>query len=162
MIDILLAYGAFVLLQTLLFPVVQERYGTALAENGWLLEVYVVLTISLPVWLYFILTERSSWRASLGKRLLGLQVADESGTKATTGQVVLRTVGKLLPWELAHFAVNVPTNTWLNPDAAFAMWRLVPIGLAYLLLFVYLVSAIREPQRAVYDRVAGTVVKRDQ
>src|SRR5690606_27547997 len=159
-VDIVIAFGAFVGVQTFLFPIVSRRYGEAFIENGLYLELYVLATISLPVWLYFILLERSRWRATIGKRLLGLRVASVSGDKLSTGQVVARTAGKLLPWELAHFAVNVPTNPWMQPDTVFSTWRLVLIGFVYVLLFVYLIAVARQPRQTVYDRLAGTAVVR--
>lgn len=159
-VDLAVAFGVFVGIQSFLFPLISRRYGPAFTASGWLLELYVVATISLPVWLYFILLERSRWRATIGKRLFGLQVAAVSGAELSSGQVVMRTVGKLLPWELAHFAVNVPTNPWMQPDTVFSTWRVALIGIVYVLLFLYLIAVARRPQQTVYDRLAGTAVIR--
>lgn len=157
-VDLLLAFVFYALLQSWLFPLVAARYEAAFVANGWLLELYILLTISLPIWLTFILAERSRWQATAGKRLLGLRVASPSGARPTTGQIVLRTAGKLLPWELGHLAVNVPTNPWLDAGALFSPWRAALLGFVYLLLLAYLIAAIRQPQRTLYDRLAGTVV----
>ncbi len=156
-IDIALVFAIYAVVQSLLFPIVQERYP-AVTQSGWALELYVVLTISLPVWFYFIISERSQQQATVGKRLLGLKVIGASLAAVTTGRIVLRTFGKLLPWELAHFANNVPTNPWLDPETVFSPWRLIAIGLVYVLIIVYLISVIRRPEQCVYDRLAQTVV----
>ena len=42
-------------------------------RSGWNTEAYTLLTISLPIWFYFILCEVSPWQATVGKRLLKLQ-----------------------------------------------------------------------------------------
>jgi uncharacterized RDD family membrane protein YckC len=115
-------------------------------------------TISLPIWLYFILSERSRWQATIGKRLLGLRVSAVSTDTLSTRQILIRTAAKLLPWEAAHFAVNVPTNPWLDPNTVFSAWRIGLIGLVYLALIVYVVSVVRRPQQTIYDRVVGTAV----
>jgi uncharacterized RDD family membrane protein YckC len=44
----------------------------------------------LVSWLYFALLESSGWRATLGKRLLGLYVADASGNRASFGRTSRR------------------------------------------------------------------------
>lgn len=156
-IDLALVFAVYAVVQTFLFPFVESRFE-AVSQSGWALELYVILTVSLPTWLYFILSERSSQQATLGKRLLGLKVVGVTAAAVTTGRVVFRTIGKLLPWELAHFAVNVPTNPWLEPDTELAPWRLVLVGLVYLLLIIYFVSVIRRPYQAIYDRPVDTAV----
>jgi uncharacterized RDD family membrane protein YckC len=51
----------------------------------------------LMSWLYFAILESSAWRATLGKRLLGLHVGDLKGDRVTFGRASLRFVfGRLL------------------------------------------------------------------
>lgn len=47
-------------------------------------------------WLYYILMEGGSWHATLGKRLMGLYVADANGNGITYSTAILRLIGKML------------------------------------------------------------------
>ncbi|MFO7540679.1 MAG: RDD family protein [Chloroflexota bacterium] len=158
LLDILLCYGViFVPLQLLIYTPINHLLDNRLATNpGWL-AMYVILTISLPVWFYFIGCEWSAWRATVGKRLLGLQVTSASPNhQLHTAQIILRNGAKLLPWEIAHLAVNLPLNLVLFPEQVIAPWRVGLIGLAYLLIFAYLITAVRTPSQTVYDRLLET------
>src|SRR5690625_2899891 len=61
------------------------------------------VTLTLPVMLYFMLSEYSSRQATVGKKIARLRVATNNGTRITLLQVLIRTVVKFLPWEIAHF-----------------------------------------------------------
>ena len=160
LLDILLCYGViFVPLQLLIYTPIDHLMGNRLATHAGWLAMYTILTISLPVWLYFIGCERSPWRATVGKRLFGLQVTSDSTNHLPhTTQIILRNGAKLLPWEMAHLAINIPFNLWLFPEQAVAPWRYGLIGLAYLLIFAYLITAVRTPSQALYDRLLQTAV----
>jgi uncharacterized RDD family membrane protein YckC len=47
-------------------------------------------------WLYFALMHSSAWGATVGKRVLGLYVADEDGNRLSFWQASLRYLGKLI------------------------------------------------------------------
>lgn len=51
---------------------------------------------ALIAWLYFASTESSDWQATLGKRLLGLEVTDEAGEKISFLRATGRYFGKVL------------------------------------------------------------------
>lgn len=94
-----------------------------------------VVTISVPSWTYFTLSDASGAGATLGKRLLGLRVATDDGSRLGIGRALLRTAIKLLQLGL-----------------------LVAV---YALLALYLVVALRNGgARSVHDRAVGTVVRR--
>lgn len=58
---------------------------------------YVGLIISpLVSWLYIILMEGGSWHATVGKRAMGLYVADGAGRGITYSTSILRLIGKML------------------------------------------------------------------
>jgi uncharacterized RDD family membrane protein YckC len=128
--------------------------GTAVAE----LLGFVVLV--LPVGVYLFLCERSARQATVGKRVLGLRVVAVDGSRASAGRILVRTVVKLLPWEVAHFFV------WQTVDAVsrggeFAAWLLAGLVVADLLPVVYvLVVAFQRDRRGPHDLVAGTRVVR--
>ncbi|MFE7632240.1 RDD family protein [Kocuria sp. NPDC057446] len=60
------------------------------------------LLLTLPAGLYLYFGESSSAQASSGKQRLGLMVRRIDGHRPSRGQVAIRTVVKLLPWEVAH------------------------------------------------------------
>ena len=111
----------------------------------------------LPTGLYLALTEAGVSQGSLGKRLMGLQVVlDQDGGRPSSGRVILRTVVKLLPWQLGHLAVtrmnlNVPYPAVIYPTYVGSL--AVPATSVLL--------ALRDPAgRALHDRIAGTRVVR--
>ncbi len=158
-IDILVVFLLLVsLLQLAVFvPLRSMVIGSAdWFRSGWHTEAYTWLTISLPVWLYFILFESSSWKATPGKRLMRLQTVDStSGGRINFLRSLLRTVIKLLPWELAHFTNNIPVPMWYDPNPTFRIgFAIVP-----LLVLVYLVVAsLTRHRQAPHDLAATTVV----
>lgn len=123
--------------------------------TGPQIEAWVLLSVSLPVWLYFISMESLAGQATLGKRLLGLRVARASGGRIGLGQAVARTALKLLPWEATHMTLLLPTPIWSDPAASFrpGLW------VVYGLLAAYLAAAMLTPRRQTLpDLAAGTVV----
>jgi len=145
-----LQYAVFVPLRSLLIG--SENWF----HSGWNTEVYTLLTISLPIWLYFILTEISPWKATLGKRLLHLQTLDAAThARISLPQSILRTLIKLLPWELAHFTNNIPTPMWYTSNPGFRIgFALVPL----LVLAYLLVTQFTRSKQAPHDLAARTVV----
>ena len=154
-IDCTLAFAVLVI------PQIGLSVITGGASSGWLqtgpqLEAWVFSTVDLPVWLYFILSERSTHRATIGKRLLGLYVTDLVGYRIGFGRALLRTAVKMIPWELTHLALFFPTPIMFDESPEFRP----ALALVYLLMAVYLVSVIIGPRnRSIHDFAAGTVVK---
>ncbi|MFO7583445.1 MAG: RDD family protein [Anaerolineales bacterium] len=159
LIDSLLAFLVFVLAAQLLFFVPLRHLVIGSEDwfrSGWNTQIYTLLTMSLPTWLYFALSEISPWGATLGKRLLKLKTV----TKATQGKMTLlqslaRTLVKLLPWEVAHLANNLPMPMWYDPDPGFRIAFLI----APLLLSGYIALAfLTKEQQSLHDLAARTVV----
>lgn len=113
------------------------------------------LTLTLPVSLYFALTEASAWQASWGKRRMGLWVVDLNGDRLSLARALARTLLKFIPWELAHTAVWHLTLSGAAPPA----WASGLLGVVWLLMAWYAFGLWRGPDhRPVYDRLAGTQV----
>lgn len=126
-------------------------------RNGWQIEGWVLLSISLPAWLYFAWSESSARQATVGKRVLGLQVVSTSGGEIAFGKALLRTAVKLLPWELTHLTLLLPVPLWWDRNPGFRPG----LAVAYLLMGIYLVVIWRSPhRRGPHDLAAGTVVVR--
>jgi len=146
-IDCTLVFAVFVaVLQVAVFVPVRHLFvgSEAWFRSGWNAEAYTLLTISLPVWLYFILCEVAPWRATPGKRLLKPQTLDAaSGQRMSLKQAIVRTIIMLLAWEIAHFTNNIPVPIWYDPNQGFRLgFAIVP-----LLVLVYLgVAQFTTPQ----------------
>jgi uncharacterized RDD family membrane protein YckC len=124
-------------------------------KTGPQIERWVFLTISLPTWFYFALSERSSKQATIGKRLCGLYVTDVAGQRLSFGRALLRTLVKLAPWEITHLSLLLPTPLYAEDSPRFRPGLIV----ANLLLVLYIVLAVLTPRKqSLHDLVAKTVV----
>ena len=162
LVDVACLYLGFVVTQLCLIPL-RNRFDSGWMKSGPRLESYTSLTISLPVWLYFALSDSSSRQASFGKRLLGLRVASLSNRRISFGRALLRTVIKLLPWELSHVTVNLPTPMLIDPQTGEFGWARGEFRsgfiVVYVLLGIYFATTVLTPRKqSVHDLVAGTIV----
>jgi len=127
-------------------------------DSGMQWFVYMWLTVSAPVYAYFTLCESSASGATLGKRALGLVVRDVYGARIGVGRALWRTIGKLLPWNLAHLVMCFPAPPWDGgPDfelrrGIFAVYALVGANLATALM--------TRKQQSLHDLAVGTLVVR--
>jgi uncharacterized RDD family membrane protein YckC len=115
------------------------------------------LLITLPVTLYFALSEASPRQATWGKQRRGLRVQTSGGVRLSLGRALGRTALKFVPWELAHACIWQITFAGPEPSP------LITLGFAlvWLLVGANALSVVLSPQRqALYDRLAGTVVVR--
>lgn len=158
LLDCVVMFVAFVVLQSfILLPLRTLLLGSDvwMKTGGFSLEAYTLATISLPTWLYFALSESSVRQATIGKRITSLIVTDIGGNRIGFGRAMLRTVIKLLPWELAHLTVNLPTSMWFEPEPEFRFGLLVVFAL--LVVYPALVLLTRRHQ-SLHDLIAKTVV----
>ncbi|MBK6939568.1 MAG: RDD family protein [Planctomycetes bacterium] len=126
-----------------------------------LLWVWVLVTMSLPTWIYFAAFESSSWQATLGKRLLRIVVTDMDTQRLSFRHALVRTWIKLLPWELIHVALNVLPNGGLNEQGMIEPSRLQLIGFTVSMFLVgsWLVTLMLTPRaQSVHDVMARTLV----
>lgn len=125
------------------------------------LEAFVLLTISLPSWLYFIVSDATERGATLGKRVLGLRVLGVGQERVGLGRATLRTLIKMVPWELSHTALLVPVPL-LGTGAIPTAEQVVRLVLVYLLLLVYMIVVVRSGgTRGIHDFAARTSVIRN-
>ena len=115
------------------------------------------VALTLPVGLYFALSEAGPRGATLGKRRLGIRVIGDGGSAVSLGRSVLRTVLKLAPWELSHAIIWRYASPGSAPDAVLTaglvvVWGLIGANLAAALL--------DDRRRSLYDRLSGTSVVR--
>lgn len=133
------------------FPEISERlFATPLSS-----QLTGFLAITLPVTLYFALSESSSWQATWGKRRKNLRVVQADGRNLSRARAFGRTALKFVPWELAH------TCIWQVSFAPQEPLPLVTLGfvLVWLLVGANAVSLMMNTShQTIYDRLAGTYV----
>jgi uncharacterized RDD family membrane protein YckC len=129
--------------------------GFGWMQNGLLFWLYVFSTVSIPFWLYYSLLESSARQATFGMRLFGLQVADIEGKRIGFGRALLRTVVKLLPFELNHLVLFLPAPIWSDPQPEFRFG----FAVVNALMILYIVTMfLTNRKQSVHDLVAGTIV----
>jgi len=99
-IDVLLeAAGAFVLTY-LIIDKLLDRIGQWLGYERWMSKMAVgmayILVLAIGAWLYAAFAESSSRRATIGKRIMGLQVVMIDGSRVSFGQATVRHFMKFL------------------------------------------------------------------
>ena len=120
-------------------------------------QVTAFLLITLPITLYFAISESSDQQATWGKRRLGLQVGDNNGERISFWRSFARTLLKFIPWELSH------TLIWELSFSPEADTILIPFGfgLVYLLVGLNIASLLlTKKHQTVYDIIAGTYVEK--
>lgn len=151
----LAAYGIdFLLLFIVLIPM-QFLLSGSLHEfrTGWEIERWVILTMSLPVWFYFMLCEYKMSQ-TIGKKVLKIEVTNMKRKKLGIGQVALRTFIKLVPWELTHIIVLIPNPWWNNPNDMRYL-----IFIPNLLMILYMVILLcTKGRKSLHDFFTGTRV----
>ncbi|MEM1096060.1 MAG: RDD family protein [Bacteroidota bacterium] len=155
--------GAYLLDVAVLFVVlaplgygVQVALGIdAAAATARSVYITLILNFSIPAWLYFALSDRSSRGATVGKRLLGLRTQAKAGRHLGFSRALGRTAIKMVPWEVTHASAFL----FVPALGEFAAGNMVGIGFAYVLSFVYLFVAWRtDGRQSVHDLATKTHV----
>lgn len=159
-IDALLLFVVFGLLLGSIFGLVfYFTVGFEWIRSGPLLWAYVFTTMSLPFWLYYSFFESSERQATIGMRLFGLRVTGLNGERISFGRALLRTVAKLIPFEVNHAVMFLPVPIMTESNPEFRPGFI----LINVLMVVYLASAVLTRRRqSIHDLVAGTLVVHDR
>lgn len=170
-VDMLIVYVAIVVLLQLLLDPLREALGPGWVRVGWFYIGYTLLTVSLPTWLYFAGYESSNEQSTLGKQWLGIDVTGPDGGRPSFWRALLRTLLKLLPFEVAHMAIALPANPFVDPlSGSLSVPALEDLSgsviagilLALLLLGgILLTMALHPDRRGPHDLLAGTYVMRE-
>ena len=124
-------------------------------KEGYEIEIWVLLSMSLPVWLYFIGCELY-FQQTIGKRMLKLRVTKMDGSRINLHQVLIRTFVRLLPWELTHLIILVPEPWWGIEQPS----NLYLIYIPNLLMLLYIVVLIAtKGKMGVHDFIVKTRVR---
>lgn len=137
---------------------IPDYFGT-LGPVGAQLLFFSVLT--LPVGLYLFVTEAGKRHATFGKRRTGLTVVGTNGRAPTKVRILVRTIIKLLPWEIAHtFMWQMQFVFYKHGyDAMPDAWIFVGLNVATVLAVMYVAMVVfRRDGRGPHDLIAGTQV----
>jgi len=98
-IDVVLEAAA-ALVVTYAIDKVLDRAGRMLGYERWMSKVATgmayILVLTIGAWLYCAFSESSAHRATIGKRILGLQVTTADGGRVSFGQATIRHFMKFL------------------------------------------------------------------
>jgi uncharacterized RDD family membrane protein YckC len=89
-----LLFSVLVYYSILLFA--DKTYGLTHATAAYVSGIAAIAFLSVGAWLYCAFSESSEHRATLGKRIVGLQVVSASGDRLTFGQATVRHFMKFL------------------------------------------------------------------
>ena len=122
--------------------------------NPWTAQAVGFVTMTVPVTLYFAFCESSAMRGSLGKRMLGIVVSGETGSRLPFGSALLRNGLKFVPWEFGH---TVAQQAVFSGDAGVPLWVWGPAIVAFGGPVWWLIAMIATG-RTPYDRWASARV----
>src|SRR5665647_2945226 len=100
--------------------------------------------LTLPVELYLYLNESGPAQATWGKRRMGLVVRSYDGARPGRGQIAIRTVVKLLPWEISHTLIWQMQAVFHRSgyEAEIPTWIFVGLGAVDIAILVYLGTSL--------------------
>lgn len=108
-------------------------------------------TLVFPVFLYFVISESKGKCASFGKQCSQIHV---EYVKPGVFRIICRNILKLLPWQLAHFAVI--DGIYNGFDSIFVMSC---YALSLILPIIYILMVlIRKDHKHIPDILAGSIV----
>jgi uncharacterized RDD family membrane protein YckC len=118
-------------------------------------QLVAFLLVTLPVTLYFAVSESSPRQATWGKGRLKLKVADRNGSRISFGRAFGRALLKFIPWELSHTLI---WQIYFSPNIQ-SVWVNYGFALVYLLIGLNIVSlVITRTNQTLYDLLISTYV----
>jgi len=126
-----------------------------LFENRVSAQLTGFLLLTLPISLYFAISESSKRQATWGKERMKLIVTDSNGERLTFWRSLARTFLKFVPWELSHTLIwqinfSPQTNSALINYSFILVYVLIGLNIASLL--------IMKKHQTLYDLLAKTYV----
>lgn len=141
-----------VIVTAFLFPSIQNLFTSSPIKA----QFFGFLMVTLPVLLYFIISDSKLIGQSFGKRKTGIRVVTVNLQTLSLRQAVLRAVLKFLPWELSHYLVYRLVGL---EDSQISIYDYFIIGIIYALVFTYIMTAIfTKKKQSLYDLIAKTEV----
>jgi uncharacterized RDD family membrane protein YckC len=141
-----------------LYAIFQATVGAPVEvfAQAWQWKSFLFAMATVPSVIYFTLCESSRRQATPGKRALHVRVVDVYGARISAGRALLRTLVKLLPWDIACIASGFPGPV-IIATGAITHPRLLFV--AYGLFALYIAAAMMTLRKqSVHDLAAGTYV----
>lgn len=114
------------------------------------------ITLTLPVILYFTLTESGLKHGSLGKQILKLKVYDKELKNPKFINILVRNLAKFAPWELAHLGVHW-AMFYIRQNTIIPVWVWITLITPQLIMALYLLIAlINKKNRTIYELISKT------
>lgn len=118
-------------------------------------QTFGFLFVTLPITLYFAISESSKKQGTWGKTRLSLKVTDKDRNRVGFGKSLIRSILKFIPWEISHTLIwEVTFNPELNPiilnSLLISVYGLLGANIASLLL--------TKTRQTLYDLVCGTYI----
>jgi uncharacterized RDD family membrane protein YckC len=111
-----------------------------------------LISLTLPIFFCFYLTEKSPKHATLGKRIVGIRLEP----LASDSSFFMRNLLKFLPWEMAHTGVH-----WLfyydrvGNEVPIWVWALLVVPQAITVLY-WLTIVLKKGRSGFYDKLGKT------
>lgn len=125
-------------------------------SNPWASQAIGFLSMTMPVVLYFAISESSGRQATLGKRVLGLEVSFTRNTRASFGVALARNGVKFTPWEFGHLVAN---QVAFSGDAGIPIWVYGAMAVSFSIP-VWWIGSMFSSGLTPYDRLTSTEVVR--
>lgn len=139
--------GALFLFSPILSPLFQK--------SAWQSELFGLILLVAPVFLYFFIFEASYLKATPGKLLFHIKVTKIDGSNFNYKDSFIRSFVKFIPWEFAHFAI------WqlAFPSNNFSFIAEALIIIANILAILYnAFPFFNKKARAIHDYAAQTIL----
>jgi uncharacterized RDD family membrane protein YckC len=149
-IDILILFPILFILNLILIIIL------GFPSTGFQIYIRIIISFSIPIWIYFIISDISKNGTTLGKKLMKLQVKTIDEKNLTIRNALIRTAIKLIPWELTHLTFFGLSGNWGD----FSTIQIVLVIITYIMIFIYVYFMIRtKGKRGIHDLVAKTIVQ---
>ena len=111
--------------------------------------------------IYLYVTEVGTRQETIGKIKVGMRVVTLEGGAPSKISILMRTIVKLLPWEIAHTFIWQMQYVFYQSgyEADVPIWIFAGLSVSMILVIIYVAMiALRQDGRAPHDLVAGTRV----
>lgn len=119
-------------------------------------QIIGLITLTIPIFLYFYCSEKSLHEGTLGKRWMHIAVTNNQPDR--NKNILIRNILKFLPWEIAHFGVHwllYYSSLEINPP----IWVWIALITPQVIVIGYFISIILfKGESSFYDNVAHTKV----
>lgn len=152
-------YGIIAVYATILFigtNLVCTIFDWKYSVNPYMGQLIGFIALTLPVITYSVLTEKSNWKGTVGKKMRKIVVLTDQNKPINN--ILLRNILKYLPWELAHTGVHW-TVYFSSNDTESPIWVWIILILPQIIVFAYFISImVSKGQSSIYDSLSKTKI----